>query len=592
MVKSYADLREKLLGMTGFFETSSGYPTCYGVTSGNHDYQGLSHGVLQFNFGQGSLQPIWNYLNTNYNQMCRDIFGAYYTEWNNVLAMPLVDQVAWGDSISLGTTNEEKRQIDPTWKAMFQTLGETPESINKQIPESEKWIPNAIKWFNTLGLWSRRGFALVWDISVQLGRLMPLNQIWNDFQNIDTTGKTKEQIEEEKLYIIVNRCVYDNRVSAVNLTLTYDRKLMLVTGTGSYYGTPFDIAQYDLNYEPAFEENDMGGLYYPTTSSSPVRPKVEVTNLYNAVKLDWEVTANTTSYTIYRSTTSGTLGSIVTNGQNISPNTFTDTTALGGTTYYYTVQAENDIGETTNSKQITALPSSIQIYENRLIDFVGYTAWAIYGAIEVDNDFGNHTTLQGDDRLKIDTTERLRFYLPSGQLGSANTGGIIKASIVPKTSYNFEYEIRFDSGFPWSKGGKIPGVSGGEGYTGGEPAWYGDGFSVRIMWREGGRLIPYIYHYGQSDEFGDTFGDTIGYLTDTKAYKIRYFVQLNTDDNEDGICRIYIDDVLAWQKENICYRVDDCKIDTAHIAIFAGGSTSDWNMTGDGYIRLSYINWY
>ena len=88
-VKSYADLKEKTIGMTGFFETSSGYPTCFGVTSGNHDGQGLSHGVLQFNLGTGSLQPLWNYLNTNYNQSCRDIFGANYTEWNNMLAMAI-----------------------------------------------------------------------------------------------------------------------------------------------------------------------------------------------------------------------------------------------------------------------------------------------------------------------------------------------------------------------------------------------------------------------------------------------------------------------------------------------------------------------
>jgi hypothetical protein len=261
MVKSFEDLREKTLGMTGFFETSNGYPICYGITSGNHDYQGLSHGVLQFNFGQGTLQPLWSYMYTTHNQLCRDILGAYYTEWEDVLGRPLAEQVTWGDSISLGTTNEEKRQIDPTWKALFQTLGETTESIEKQITYSERWIPDAVKWFKTLGLWSRRGFALLWDISVQMGRLFPLNQIWNDFRYIDTTGKTREQIEEEKLLIIVDRCIYDNRVSDENVVLAHKRKLMLVTGTGDYYGTPFSMAQYDLEYEPAFEENVIRGLY-------------------------------------------------------------------------------------------------------------------------------------------------------------------------------------------------------------------------------------------------------------------------------------------------------------------------------------------
>ena len=255
-MKTYEDLKEKTLAITGFFETSSGYPTCYGITSGNHDYQGLSHGVLQFNLGTGSLQPIWTYLNTNYNQTCRDIFGAYYQEWADMLAMTTTEQVAWGDGISLGTTPEEKRQIDATWKAMFQELGELPASIEKQKTYATSWLPNAHKWFDTLGLYSRRGFALLWDISVQQGRLFSLNQIIEDFKLIDPTGKTRAQIEEEKLRIIVNRTSFDNRPSQYS-QVVYDRKIMLVDGTGNYYGTPFDMTQYDLNYDPAFE----GGIF-------------------------------------------------------------------------------------------------------------------------------------------------------------------------------------------------------------------------------------------------------------------------------------------------------------------------------------------
>lgn len=255
-MKSYADLREKTLAMTGFFETSSGYPTCYGVTSGNHDGQGISHGVLQFNFGTGSLQPLWNFLNTNHNQLCRDIFGADYTEWADVLGRTTTEQVTWGDSISVPLGNDPKRGIAEPWKSYFQTLGERPESIEKQITYSESWLPNAHKWFDTLGLYSRRGFALCWDISVQQGRLFSLNQIINDFNGIVLTGKTRAQIEEEKLRIICNRTSYDNRPSQY-AQVVYDRKIMLINGTGDYYGTPFTMAQYDLNYDPAFE----GGIF-------------------------------------------------------------------------------------------------------------------------------------------------------------------------------------------------------------------------------------------------------------------------------------------------------------------------------------------
>ncbi len=306
---------------------------------------------------------------------------------------------------------------------------------------------------------------------------------------------------------------------------------------------------------------------------------------------EWQPTKNTSSYKVYRASDPANLGVTlieITDGTT----TFTDTTAVGGNTYYYTVKALNTF-DSTNSDKMTGVPSSVLTYENKLVDFIGYTAWTVYDATAVNNDFGNFDTLQGGDRLKIDTSERLRFEMPIGMVGSANTGGIIKAKIVPKNEYTLEYEIRFDSGFPWSMGGKVPGLSGGAGYTGGsgDGARTGDGWSVRMMWREGGRIIPYVYHYGMTGDFGDTFGDTLGYFTNTQPHKIKYYVKLNTGSDKNGILRIWMDDVQIANYEDITYRTDDSKIDTCHISIFAGGSTAEWNMTDTGYIRLSYVSW-
>jgi hypothetical protein len=342
-------------------------------------------------------------------------------------------------------------------------------------------------------------------------------------------------------------------------------------------------------------EESVNGFTFLMPMPAPSKPILEITNLYNAVRLDWQVTTDTTSYKIYRATNPANLGTNlieITDGTT----TYTDATAVGGNTYYYTVKALN-ITTSTNSDKMTGIPSAVMVYENKNVDFEGKTAWTVYDAAQVTADFGNADTVQGGDRLKIDTSGRLRFELPADMLGSANTGGIIKAAIVGKKEYTFEYEIRFDSGFPWSKGGKIAGFSGGKGYTGGEgelARTLGDGFSVRMMWREGGRLIPYVYHAGmaEGENYGDTFGATVGYATDTKAFTVKYYAKLNTGSNADGILRIYLDGVLSFEKTNLLYRTDDSKIDMAHLAFFAGGSTSDWNMTGLGYIRLSNFNWY
>ena len=284
-------------------------------------------------------------------------------------------------------------------------------------------------------------------------------------------------------------------------------------------------------------------------------------------------------------------------GEFIKVNTYTDNTVTGGLTYFYTVRSKNaDNGGFTYSDQIQAFPYDIQVYDNKVVDFEGQTAWTLYDETRVTADFGNVASWQGGTRIKYDTAGKIRFELPIGVVGSANTGGVIKAKIAGKDEYTMDYEIRFDAGFPWSKGGKIPGLSGGAGYTGGDGALAranGDGFSVRMMWREDGRIIPYVYHAGmaEGEDYGDTFGATVGYFTNTKPHLVKYYVKLNTGANYDGILRIYIDDVLSYENTGICYRRNQCQIDTCHIAVFAGGSTVDWNMTATGYIRLSHISW-
>ena len=204
-----------------------------------------------------------------------------------------------------------------------------------------------------------------------------------------------------------------NTVFANFAEIVYNRKIGIVNGTSPQ---GLNMSLYDLDYEPAFEGGIFSGI--PTLE----KPIVEVTNLYNAVRLEWQSANDTSSYKVYRASDPANLGTMlmeITDGTT----TFTDSTAIGGNTYHYTVKALNQFGSSLNSDKMAGNPSSIMIYENRNVDFVGYAAWTVYGANEATADFGNYSTLQGGDRLKIDTSERLRFELPVGIVGSANTGG-------------------------------------------------------------------------------------------------------------------------------------------------------------------------
>src|SRR5262245_9926790 len=65
---------QRCLALTGAFETSSGFPECYCGLAGNFDKQGISFGVLQWNLGQGTLQPLLSEMVTEHRDVAGTIF--------------------------------------------------------------------------------------------------------------------------------------------------------------------------------------------------------------------------------------------------------------------------------------------------------------------------------------------------------------------------------------------------------------------------------------------------------------------------------------------------------------------------------------
>src|SRR6266446_8839390 len=70
------------------------------------------------------------------------------------------------------------------------------------------------------------------------------------------------------------------------------------------------------------------------------------------VTLNWTASSGVTGYYVKRSTTSGSETQIAT----LSTTTYTDTTAMNGTTYYYVVSAYNAYGPSANSAEVSAMP--------------------------------------------------------------------------------------------------------------------------------------------------------------------------------------------------------------------------------------------
>lgn len=257
-----AELKEQLLALTSYLETSTTYPNNFGITTGNFDGAGISWGAIQYNFGQmedsNTLSPIWRDLINNYPDVCKACFSniSDYDWWTNLILTGTYTQLkTFGTNITDSTNNH--KVIEP-WNTNFTKLGMTQEGIERQVQGANWYYNEAVKWFNEFGLWSRRGLSLCFDIAIQSGSI---SQTTKDLINADftkITATTKEEIETKKLIIIANR-----RADAVSIEWqeTYrERKLAIANGSGGVYGgtLPLNTADFNMILEPAFVGDSEG----------------------------------------------------------------------------------------------------------------------------------------------------------------------------------------------------------------------------------------------------------------------------------------------------------------------------------------------
>jgi cellulose 1,4-beta-cellobiosidase len=74
------------------------------------------------------------------------------------------------------------------------------------------------------------------------------------------------------------------------------------------------------------------------------------------VSLSWTASSGATSYNVKRATVSG--GPYTTVATGVTVTNYTNTGLTNGTTYYYVVSAVNSVGESANSAQVSATPST------------------------------------------------------------------------------------------------------------------------------------------------------------------------------------------------------------------------------------------
>lgn len=228
----------RCLALTGTFETGRGIPDCFAGITGDFDGQGISFGVLQWNFGQDSLQPLLKDMINQHRDIIEGIFNEYFPVLETALNSDKEELMEFARSIQ----HPVRHFIYEPWRGMFKSLGRTKEFQNIETKYARGVYEKSIELVNDYQLWSERAVALMFDIKTQNGsiRQVTKEQIFADYLNLPE-DLPEETLEIEKMKIIANR-----RAEASNPRWIEDvrkRKLCIANGSGEVHGINFNLKE-------------------------------------------------------------------------------------------------------------------------------------------------------------------------------------------------------------------------------------------------------------------------------------------------------------------------------------------------------------
>ncbi|MBS1137378.1 MAG: peptidoglycan-binding domain 1 protein [Proteobacteria bacterium] len=226
----------RCLALTGSFETGTGIPDCFCGISGDFDGQGISFGVLQWNFGQGSLQPLIKDMIERHPDVIGPIFGNHFDAFAEALHADKDELLGFARSVQHPVT----RAVFEPWRGYAKTLGRTPEFQAIETEYAGGIYRRALAMCQDYGLWSERAVALMFDIVTQNGSIDKVTRarILGEIKALPASLSDEER-ETRKMVIVANR-----RAEAANPRWIDDvrvRKLCIARGEGTVHGIPYRL---------------------------------------------------------------------------------------------------------------------------------------------------------------------------------------------------------------------------------------------------------------------------------------------------------------------------------------------------------------
>lgn len=165
---------EKCFALTAAFEGGG-----YTALAGNFDGQGISFGVIQFNLGRGTLQPLllamYRLHPAAFARCCtvavqgrtQDVTSSLL----ELIGLSPTQGVAWAKARQ--DAGGRFRPEYTHWVTIFRHLGTEPEFQAVQRAKAEPYMVTARGIVARYGWRSERALALAFDIAVQMGSVGP-----------------------------------------------------------------------------------------------------------------------------------------------------------------------------------------------------------------------------------------------------------------------------------------------------------------------------------------------------------------------------------------------------------------------------------
>ncbi|MCR8987914.1 hypothetical protein NW801_23270 [Brevibacillus laterosporus] len=233
-----------LLQHSGFFEGHYGYSNL----AGNFDGQGISFGIIQFNFGQRTLQPVLKQYISYHEKEFYAIFGK---EKGDILKKVVFEygfrqQFQWGASIS------NRGVVIKEWEKPFMEMGRSRNNQKCQEDVAMDFVNRAEDFCDSFGIISTQGLAFVFDHVIQSWSFNNMQRILREIREKEDEYRkahdNRSMPDEDRLSIILDFIPDD-------AAHQFKRRSLIKQGYGYYGNKRYDISDFgygSLNYSSSF----------------------------------------------------------------------------------------------------------------------------------------------------------------------------------------------------------------------------------------------------------------------------------------------------------------------------------------------------